>query len=113
MFEVPTVAFAGTVTVNCCGEPALTVSGNAGLVVAPAGSPEMVTETEPVKPFAATTERVIGELVAPWMTLTELDEAERLKSPVGGGGGELEPPPPQPPMRIAPNQAASINRSTF
>jgi hypothetical protein len=112
MFESPAAAFAGTVTVNGCGELALTLRGNAELVVAPAGRPEIVTDTVPVKPFAATTETVMGELVAPWTTLREVGETERRKSAAGGGGGglKLPPPLPQPATRIAPHEAASMIR---
>jgi hypothetical protein len=102
--ESPTAAFAGTVTVNCCGEFGLTVSGDAGLVVAPAGNPDIATDTVPEKPLKPLTETVIGELVAPWTTESEVVESERLKSGAGGGF-ELPLPPPQPAINMQKNAA--------
>jgi hypothetical protein len=81
MVESPAAAFAGTLTVNCCGEMALTLRGNVGVVVAPAGRPLIVTDTMPAKPFTATTETVTGKLVSPCATLRALDERASLKSP--------------------------------
>jgi hypothetical protein len=103
--ELPTVAFAGTLTVNCCGEPALMLSGDAGLVVAPPGNPEMAADAASVNPFTALRETVTGELVPPSTAVSEVVESERPKSGIGGGP-EL-PPPPQPAMISAPNTPAA------
>jgi hypothetical protein len=103
---VPVGVDVGTVMVNCAVDPAETVNGNEGVVVAPEGSPEMAIDTLPVKPLMALIETVIGMLVPPCTTLTApLVEIEKS----GGCCGEVEvlPPAPHPPdpkaRMIAPN----------
>jgi hypothetical protein len=87
------------VTVNCCGEFGLTLSGNAGVVVEPVGNPAIATETALVNPLTAVTDTVTGVLVAPCITLRLVVDAETLKS--GAGAGVFEPPPPPPQATIS------------
>jgi hypothetical protein len=63
--KVPVGVAGPMLTVNCSEELALIVKGDGGLLVAPLGSPEIVTKTDPLKPFVPLTETVIGELAHP------------------------------------------------
>jgi hypothetical protein len=97
--EVPGEALAAAEKRMGVLEPAATLNGLAGLETTPTGKPVNVTWTEPVKPLSGSTERLIGELVAPCSRLTEFWENPMEKSGCGGGGGGgciEEEPPPQP-----------------
>jgi hypothetical protein len=57
-----------------------TVNGEAGEVVVPAGNPESVTSTEPLKPFCPATEAVKVEPDDPALAVSAIGERARLKS---------------------------------
>jgi hypothetical protein len=80
-------------TVNDCDDPALTISGPAGLVAALAGRPVIATETLPLKPLEDSTVTVTDPVVAPMLVASDDGDADKEKS--GCGGGEDDPPPPQ------------------
>jgi hypothetical protein len=84
--KVPVGVSALVFMVNCWDEFALTVKGKVGLVVAPAGKPEIATDTRPVKPFVPTTEIVMGALPHPCIALTVPGESEIVKSGEAVGG---------------------------
>jgi hypothetical protein len=63
--EVPAEALEAAEKKIGVFEPAAALNGLAGLETTPAGKPVKVTWTEPVKPLSGSTERLIGELVAP------------------------------------------------
>lgn len=87
------------VTVNCCGEPADTVSGDDGFVVAPVGNPDIVTTTVPVNPLAGLTDMVAEPLELPSTALRDVGATATEKS--GGGGGGDDPPPPPHAVRLS------------
>src|SRR5216683_3060866 len=64
-----------------------TVKGLAGFDSTPAGKPPSVICTTPLKPFCPFTEILSAEVVAPCMTVIELDERTMEKSWAEAGGG--------------------------
>jgi hypothetical protein len=81
------------VIVNDCGALAVTLSGEDGFVVAPAGNPDMATDTLPANPLTGLIDTVAELLVPPAMALSDAGATEIAKSGAGGGGDD---PPPQP-----------------
>ena len=69
------------------------VIGPTGSVVAPAGRPERVNDTEPVNPFSPETEMETFGVEFPEVTLRCPGDTERVKSATGGGGGGAVPLP--------------------
>ena len=94
--KVPKVAELEAVNVTVCGAVAVTLKGDLGDAVSPAGRPEMTIETLAENPFKGATETcTFTEL--PAVTVSDCEEVWMLKSGAGGGGGGvLLPPPPQP-----------------
>ena len=68
--EIPAALEGGTSMTNDWLAPSATVKGLTGWVVAPAGKPESVTDTEPVNPFRPTTEIEMFDVEFPEMTLS-------------------------------------------
>jgi hypothetical protein len=66
--------------------PAAMLKGLAGFDRTPLGKPASVTWTAPVNPFWPATETVMGALVAPCESESELDESVIEKSEGAGGG---------------------------
>ena len=62
---MPAVAFEEAPMTTGVLAPAAMLNGLSGLDVTPVGSPEIVTWTEPVKPFSAFTETLRAELLEP------------------------------------------------
>jgi hypothetical protein len=85
-------------TVNDCEEPAETVSGEEGFVVAPAGNPKIATDTVPVNPFAGVTDTIAGPLLPPSVAVNDAGATETVKS-AAAGDEELVPEPPPHPAR--------------
>jgi hypothetical protein len=74
------------VSVVLCSVPGVS-DKVAGLAVTPFGSPEMVTETVPLKEFNAVAKTLTGEPVVPATRVREVGERVSEKS---GGGGAAE-----------------------
>jgi hypothetical protein len=89
---VPVGVALVVVTVNDCPDPAETVSGDGGFVVAPVGNPNIAIDTVPVNPLAGVTDTVAGPLLLPSVAVKDAGATETVKS-AAGGGGEPEPPP--------------------
>jgi hypothetical protein len=85
--KLPVAVLAVAPNTTAWLEPAETLKGVEGFELTPFGSPVRVTCTAPLNPFWAVTDKVTGELVAPWVTLTEFEEMATEKSGWGGGGG--------------------------
>jgi hypothetical protein len=87
--------------VNVWEEFAKTVIGDAGMVLVPAGKPDIDIEADSLNPFDPTIDTVTGTLVLPCTMLTEVEEkgdvTDTEKSGAGGGGVDtvLPAPPPQ------------------
>ena len=85
------------VNVTVWGAAAVTLKGEAGEAVSPAGRPEIVMETVPENPFRAVIE-ICTFVELPAVTVN-CELTWMLKSGGGGGGGGgdwLALPPPQP-----------------
>ncbi|HXN51610.1 MAG TPA: hypothetical protein VN943_06705 [Candidatus Acidoferrum sp.] len=67
--------------------PDAMLNGLTGFEITPFGRPASVTWTAPAKPFCPPTETVIGGLVAPCESESELEESVTEKSAGWGGGG--------------------------
>src|SRR5271168_4411514 len=91
---LPAAALAATPKTTGVCAPAAKVKGLAGLVVTPAGMPDSVTCTEPLKPFSAVTITFTAALAEPCETEIELGAKARRKSGAGGGGTNAALPPP-------------------
>lgn len=85
--EFPVGAFGAAEKRTGALEPVATLKGLGGFEMTPAGNPESVTCTEPVKPLSGLTESITAELVDPCWRLTEFIENPMEKSGCGGGGG--------------------------
>jgi hypothetical protein len=99
--ESPTGVSEEDATVNVWEEFAKTVIGDAGMVLVPAGKPDIDIETDSLNPFDPTVATINGTLVLPCTMLTEVEEkgdvTDTEKSGAGGGGVDtmLPAPPPQ------------------
>jgi hypothetical protein len=83
---LPAAAVEAAVRVTFCAVPG--VSDNVlGLAVTPEGSPEMVTETVPLKEFNAVARTLTGEPVVPATRVRDVGDTLSEKS---GGGGAAE-----------------------
>ena len=74
------------VNVTVCGEAVMTLKGDAGETVIPAGRPEIATETVPENAFKGVIETCTF-VEPPVVTLSDCELVWMLKSGVGGGGG--------------------------
>lgn len=83
------------VNVTVWGAAAVTLKGEAGEAVSPAGRPEIAMETVPENPFSAVIE-ICTFVELPAVTVSDCELTWMLKSGDGGGGGWLALPPPQP-----------------
>jgi hypothetical protein len=80
-------------SVMVCGVPGARLSV-AGVAVTPVGSPEIETETMPLKEFIEFAVNEICAPDAPLMMVVEAGVALREKSGAGGGEAVFIPPPP-------------------
>jgi len=95
--NVPKVAELEAVNVTVWGAAVMTLKGDAGETVIPAGRPEIATETVPENPFKGVIET--GTFVEPpAITVSDCELVWMLKSGLGGGGGggAVLPLPPEP-----------------
>jgi hypothetical protein len=78
--------------VNDCEDPADTLKGDDGFVVAPIGNPKMTTDTVPANPFDGVTDTDADPLAPPSTAVSDAGATEMLKS----AAGDCDPPPPPP-----------------
>ncbi|HWN75658.1 MAG TPA: hypothetical protein VNO13_07935 [Candidatus Udaeobacter sp.] len=82
----PAAAVGDAPIITGTGCPVVTEKGLAGLLVTPAGAPESVTCTLPVKPFKPATLTLTGALELPCAIANVVVERPIVKSRCGGGG---------------------------
>jgi hypothetical protein len=98
--KFPVAAFDAAPKTTAVLVPDAMLNGLEGFETTPVGMPANVTWTAPVNPFWPAMETVMGALVPPCATDSELEESVIAKSGDGGAGGctfaDESLPPPHP-----------------